>query len=440
MAEETLSIGDWMYALATRLWPINRSITGDGVRTTLRMLQAELPSLNIHEVPSGTDAFDWTVPEEWNVREAWIEGPDGSRVVDFADHNLHLVGYSEPVDASLTLDDLQAHLYSLPEHPEAIPYVTSYYARRWGFCLRHRDRERLRPGRYRVHIDSVLAPGSLTYADLIIPGETKSEILLSTYVCHPSMANNELSGPCVVAALGKWLSAKASRRYTYRIVFVPETIGAIVYLSRHLPHLKQSVAAGFVVTCVGDDRGYAYVPSRTGGTLADRALQHVLKHLAPDYRRLTFLDRGSDERQYCFPGVDLPVATLMRSRPGDYPEYHTSLDDLRLITPTGLEGGYRALERTIQAIEDDCYPAVTVTCEPNLGKRGLYRTLGTADAGERAMRMLHLLAYADGTRSLLDLADLFGVPIWELAVTYSILAQQGLLTPREATAASNGGT
>lgn len=423
-------IGERMHALAARLWPLNRSLTGEGVRQTLRMLQDIVPALRIHEVPSGTTAFDWTVPDEWNVREAWIEGPDGARVVDFAQNNLHLVGYSIPVDATMTLEELDAHLYSLPELEDAIPYVTSYYARRWGFCMRHSDRLKLAPGRYRVRIDSTLQPGSMTYGEVVLPGEREQEVLLSTYICHPSMANNELSGICVSAFLARWLATRR-RRYTYRILFLPETIGSITYLSRHLAHLKKRVIAGYVVTCVGDDRAYSYLPSREGNTLADRVARHVLKHIAPDFRTYSFLDRGSDERQYCAPGVDLPVASIMRSKYGTYPEYHTSLDDLRLVTPAGLEGGFTALRRALEAIEENYRPQVTVLCEPQLGRRGLYPTLSTKSSGQTVRVMMNLIAYSDGTRSLLDIAETIGAPIWDLVPICKLLEEHGLLRESE---------
>lgn len=424
-----LALGHEMHALCRELFPICRSLTGEGFRQSMRLLQAQFAPLQMHAVASGTSAFDWTVPAEWNPRAAWIETPDGRRICDFAEHNLHLLGYSEPVDAELSLDELQAHLHSLPEQPDAIPYITSYYSRRWGFCIRHRDREALQPGRYRVHIDATLEPGVLNYGDAVIPGESEREVLISSYLCHPSMANNELSGPVVSLFLARWIASLPRRRYTYRLVIVPETIGAIVYLSRHLQQLRERVVAGYVVTCVGDERAYSFLPSRRGGTLADRAALHVLRHLAPDFKGYSFLDRGSDERQYCSPGVDLPVASMMRSKYGCYPEYHTSLDDLELVTPRGLAGGFEALQRAIECIEMDEVLRNTQPCEPQLGKRGLYPTLSTKESGRQVQAMMDLLTYCDGSESLLSVAERIGQPLWQLRGTIEALRSHGLLQP-----------
>jgi aminopeptidase-like protein len=420
-------IGLEMHSWAKDLFPICRSLTGNGVRETLSYLSRIVPAMTIHEVPSGTQAFDWTVPDEWNIRAAYIEDENGNRVVDFARNNLHVVGYSTPVDEWLTLGELQPHLHSLPEQPGAIPYITSYYVRRWGFCLPHAQRESLNEGKYHVVIDSTLEPGSLTYGEVLISGREKKEIILSTYICHPSMANNELSGPVVTTALARWLSEMPERRFSYRIVFVPETIGSIVYISRHLEQLRRDVIAGYVVTCVGDDRAYSFLRSRAGNTLADRAAKLIMRRHAPEHVEYSYLDRGSDERQYCSPGVDLPVASIMRTRYNSYPEYHTSLDDLNIVTPTGLEGGFDALRKTIELIEHNRTYRATTPCEPQLGKRGLYPTLSTRGAGYAVRSMTNVLAYADGTRDLIDLADFIGISADEAVETAEKLASAGLL-------------
>ena len=426
--------GGQMYSWAKDMFPIARSITGLGVRKTLAYLGNLLPNLTVHEVPSGTQAFDWTVPDEWTIRDAYIADEAGNRVIDFKQHNLHVVGYSEPVDVWLDRDELDKHLYSLAEQPNAIPYITSYYARRWGFCLTHTQREALPLGRYHAVVDSDLKPGVLNYGELILPGREDKEVLLSTYICHPSMANNELSGPVVTTALAQWLASVEDRRYTYRIVFIPETIGSIVYLSQNLEHLKKNVIAGFNITCIGDECCYSFMPSRRGDSLSDQVAMHVLKNIDPGYKRYSWLDRGSDERQYCAPEVNLPIATITRSMYGKYPEYHTSLDDLNLVTPAGLEGGYTALRRAIESIEENVYLKVTVFGEPQLGKRGLYPTLSTKTSIDQVMAMMNLISYCDGSLSLLEIANLINEPIWELVpivkklVAHSLLEKKYLAT------------
>lgn len=420
-------LGRQMYQWLSELFPLNRSITGEGTRQTLNYLANLLPGMRIVHIPSGTQVFDWEVPLEWNVREAWVADLSGKRWIDFAEHNLHLVGYSEPIDAIVSKEELEAHLYSLPELPDAIPYVTSYYQRRWGFCLSQKQRECLPEGPFRVYIDSTLAPGYLSYGELLLQGLSEQEILLSTYVCHPSMANNELSGPVVTTAIAQALQALPQRRLSYRILFVPETIGAIAYLSKHWQEMRAKTIAGYVLTCIGDERCYSYLESRQGNTLADRAALHVLRHRVGSFRHYSFLSRGSDERQYCSPGIDLPVGSIMRSKYGEYPEYHTSLDDLLFVTPAGLQGGFDIVWETLRLLEANRVYRVRVRCEPQLSKRGLYPTLSTRETRTQVAKMMDFLAYADGTKDLLAIAEHIGAYAGELIPIADRLAKEGLL-------------
>ncbi len=423
-------IGEEIHSFASLLWPINRSLTGNGVRETLKLIQDHLPNLKIHAVSSGTKVFDWTIPPEWDVSTAYIITPSGEKICDFSKNNLHLVGYSIPFRGKIQLSELQEHLYSLPEQPNAIPYITSYYKERWGFCLKQEQRNSLEDGEYEVVIDSKLFSGKLNYGELIIPGETKKEIFLSTYICHPKMANNELSGPSVVTFLGKWLENLKSRKYTYRIIFIPETIGSITYLNLNHEELKSNVIAGFNVSCIGDNRAYSYLPSRDGNTLSDRVAKHVLKHFDPGHVIYKWTDRGSDERQYCSPGIDLPIASIMRTKYGSYPEYHTSLDDLiSVVTPEGLNGGYWALRRALELLEQNIRYKVKVFCEPQMGKRGLYPTLSTKESSEEVRMMMDSLSYCDGKHELIDIAEKINIPSWTLYELIAKLVKQDLIEP-----------
>lgn len=426
--------GKQAYKLACELYPICRSLTGNGVRQTLAIIQEQLPSLNIVEIPSGTNVYDWTVPDEWNIRDAWIEGPDGARFACFSELNLHVVGYSTPVDRVVDLDELLEHIHVQEDQPNVVPYVTSYYEPRYGFCMSKIQRDSLEPGQYHMFIDSQLQPGALTYADLVIPAtvtpdEYAGEILFSTYVCHPSMANNELSGPVVSVQLAKWLQGLAERRYSYRFVFCPETIGSIAYISEHLAQLREHLRAGFVLTCMGDERSYGYVETRYANTYADRLARASLKMdvAREGFRAYSYLERGSDERQYAAPGVDLPVCTLVRSKFGAYDEYHTSADNLDLITSYGLQGSIDWLKDLVRLIEGNRIYVSTVLCEPQLGKRGLYSTLSQKGTSHKSKVLMDFLAYSDGANDLISIGDIIGADCGTLLEVAEILQNAGLI-------------
>ncbi len=421
-------IGDNIYKLCEELFPINRSLTGNGVRETLKILKREIPDLNIFEVPTGTKCFDWTIPKEWNVKEAYIIDPNGDKICDFSTNNLHLVGYSTPIKKKMNLDELDKHLYSLPEQPDAIPYITSYYKERWGFCIPHNQREKLIKGVYNIVIESSLDDGNLTYAELLIKGDSEEEIFFSTYICHPSMGNNELSGPTVVTYLAKYISSLKNRRYSYRIVFIPETIGSIMYLSRHLNVMKKNIVAGFNITCVGDNNSYSYLPSKFGNSLADKVALHVLKYSSIKFKTYTFLDRGSDERQYCSPNIDLPICSVMRTKYNEYKEYHTSLDNLDYISPKGLNGSYNIYIKIIEVLENNYSYISNILCEPQLGKRGLYPTMSTKNTKSIVENMMNFLTFSDGTMDLLSIAQKINVPIWELYPIVSKLVESEIVS------------
>jgi aminopeptidase-like protein len=420
------NIGSEMYSLMERLFPICRSITGDGVRETLNILKEYIP-IDIKEVPSGTKAFDWQIPDEWNIKDAYVKDRDGNRVIDFKRSNLHVVNYSIPFEGELTLDELKKHLYTLPDQPDLIPYVTSYYEKIWGFCLSQNQYDALKDTIYEVKIDATLKPGSLTYADIVIPGESEKEILLSTYVCHPSMANNELSGPVVATFIAKQiLSQKQKPFFTYRIIFIPETIGSITYLSLHLEHLKKNVVAGYVVTCVGGPDLFSYLQTQVENTLVDRVTLHVLAHTEDDYKVYNFLERGSDERQYNAPGIDLPVGSLIKTKYHDYPEYHTSGDNLDFVTDEALKQTLDKYICCLDAIDNNHIYKTTVLCEPHLSKYKLYETLGRKGDNTNTL-IWNLIAYCDGKNDLLDIANKIDCPIWELYPAVETIINQGLI-------------
>ena len=408
-------IGYEIHNFARQLWKLNRSLTGEGVRETLLRIGNHLPDMVVHSVPSNTKVFDWTVPKEWHVREAYIVAPNGKKICDFSINNLHLVGYSIPFEGNLSLNELKKKLYTLPEQPDAIPYVTSYYEERWGFCLSQNEFDSLEDGDYKIKIDSELFKGKLNYGELIIPGKSEKEVFLSTYICHPSMANNELSGPTVVTYLANWLCNLKDREFTYRIIFVPETIGSITYLSINHIEMKKKIFAGFNVSCIGDNRAYSYLPSRDGKTISDDVAKHVLAWIDPNFIKYTWLDRGSDERQYCSPGIDLPIASILRTKWLEYPEYHTSLDNLEdVVTPKGLDGGYWAIRKSLELIERNKKFKVTVLGEPQMSKRDFYPTLSIKKINNNKNLMMDFITMCDGNTSVLDIANKLNIPAWDL--------------------------
>lgn len=426
-AENEITLGHSIYKLAKKIFPIYRSITGEGVRETLHELKKEVPELQIIEVPSGTTVFDWQIPQEWNIKDAYIEKKNGERVIDFKENNLHVMGYSQPIDKWVSRQELEQYVFTQPDQPEVIPYVTSYYAPRSGFCMSENTKKSLKEGSYHICIDSQFSNGSMTYGEILIPGEEEEEICFSTNICHPGLGSNETSGPCVLIYLAKWILQQRKRRYSYRFLFIPETIGAITYISQHLEHMKKHIKAGYVVTCVGDDLEYSYVKSRKGDTLADRVLCKVLNEYAPKYITYSYLQRGSDERQYCSPGVDLPFCVFCRSKFHEYKEYHTSADNLSFISPEGLENSFEVLKRVCTLLEYNCYYETTVLCEPQLGKRGLYPTISQKGTYQKFRIMQNFLAYADGTLDLIELSEAIETPTLELKKVVDTLLEEELI-------------
>lgn len=427
--------GQRMYDFASELFPICRSITGEGVRQTLKMCSDYIKgsdglTFEIKNVPSGTQVFDWTVPREWVIREAYIENESGERIVDMAVNNLHVLGYSLPIDEWVDLGELKEHVFTLPEQPAIVPYVTSYYKDRYGFCMSQNQLNSLPEGKYHMYIDSELFDGNLTYAELFLPGESDEEIFFSTYDCHPSMANNECSGPTLMVELINYVKSLKNRRYSYRFIIIPETIGAITYLATdgHLEHMKKHIVAGFNLSCVGDDRDYSIVHSKYADTLADRVLTNILQsHTDGKFSDYSFLKRGSDERQYNSAGVDLPVVCFCRSKFGEYPEYHTSTDDMTLVSPEGFQGSFDVMKQLVDALEYNRYYLMTQPCEPQLGKRGLFPTVSKKGSYDAVMAMMYFISYADGKNDLIKISEITGVPIKDLIEIVDKLMANGLV-------------
>ena len=396
---------------AKNIFSFNRSITGAGIRQTLSYFEEIHPELKRIQFNSGDKVFDWEIPKEWNIEDAYLQHLEsGKRYAEFSKSNLHIVGYSEPVDLVLDLNDLQDRIHTLSNQPSVIPYVTSYYKKTWGFCMKDFEKKSLPKGKYKVFIDSKLANGKLDLSHAMISGSSSSEIFFSSYVCHPSMANNEISGPVLVNALIDYVKSNyKNNKYSYRFVLVPETIGSIAYLSRFSEIMKKNIICGFNLSCVGDERCFSHLKSPYGDTLADKALSAALFGLS-NVKTYSFLQRGSDERQYCSPGIDLPICTFCRSKFGEYPEYHTSADDFSLVTKKGLEGSLDVMKTIIDAMELGLFPNLTTPCEPQLGKRGLYPNLSKKSSEIRpSQNRMNIIAYCNGKNSIFDICQYVGL-------------------------------
>lgn len=432
MRMENKRMGKSIYELCSKIYPICRSITGDGVRRTIDIMNEFIDVsgavLNTFEVPTGTKAYDWVIPEEWNIRGGYIETLDGKRIVDFNENNLHVMGYSVPVDTNMKLAELKDCIYTQKNQPDAIPYVTSYYNKRFGFCMSENKKNNLKDDTYHVVIDSELKQGSLTYAECFLEGESDKEIFVSTYICHPSMANDNCSGLALMAGLICRVAELKRRRYSYRFVVLPETIGALAYLSQdnHLELLKRNVAAGFNLSCVGDDNDYTIIKSRNGKTLADRVLANVLMDTGR-YKEYSYLDRGSDERQYCAPGVDLPLVCFCRSKFGTFPEYHTSLDNMNFVSEKGFEGSFAVMGNVFDVLEINRVYKCSTIGEPQLGRRGLYPTISQKGNYDEVFPMRNFISYADGTMDLIDISERINCPISKLEQIIPKLVDGGII-------------
>lgn len=419
------SLGQELHRFAADLYPICRSITGNGIRETLAQIKSRIP-LQTFEVPTGTQVFDWTVPKEWNIRDAYIADSGGKRVVDFQECNLHVMNYSVPVHETMPLSKLQPHLFTIPERPDWIPYLTTYYKEDWGFCLSHRQMMGLEDGEYEVYIDSTLQDGHLTYGECYLGGRSSDEVLFSCHTCHPSLANDNLSGLTVATFLAKFLSGR-DLRYSYRFVFIPGTIGAITWLARNREAAGR-IRHGLVLTCLGDAGGFHYKKSRQGNADIDRAAAHVLRHSGESGEILEFSPYGYDQRQYCSPGFNLPIGCLMRSV-GGFPENHTSADNLDFIRPLPLAGSLFVCAAILDVLENNrWYRNESPYCEPQLGRRDLYRSTGSETSEEEIMARLWVLNLSDGMHSLLDIAERSGISFPIISEAADLLCQKGLLS------------
>ena len=411
-----------------KLFPLCRSLTGEDTRETLKYFEKYHTEYKRLRFKTRSKVFDWEIPMEWNIKDAYFEHIEtGQRYAEFKKNNLHIVGYSEPINKEIDYEELAKHIFTLEENPNWIPYVTSYYKKYWGFCMKESDKRKMKKGKYKVYINSSLKDGNLELSHALLKGKLSNEILISSYVCHPSMANNELSGPVVLNGLLSYIKSKyPNNKYTYRFILQPETIGSIAYLSKYLNHLKNNLICGFSLSCVGDDRAYSYVKTPFENTIADKAMSAALFKLK-NVKAYSFLKRGSDERQYCAPGIRLPICTFSRSKFAEYPEYHTSADNLDLVSDNGLKGSLQVLQNIIDAFELGIYPKLVTKCEPQLGKRDLYPNISQYKEKKSLELRMNFLAYCDGKCSIFDICKFINCDLKTLNNEYKLLKEKNLV-------------
>ena len=416
-----------------KLFKLNRSLTGEGNRQTLKIIKDQFKEFKIKSIRSGRKVFDWNIPPEWIIKNAFIMDKNNKKIIDFKNNNLHLVGYSCSVNKFLKRDELLKNIYSLPKQPKAIPYVTSYYKKFWGFCTSHEQKKEIKKydnnDKFKIFIDSKFNKhGRLNYGEILLKGKSKQEILISTFICHPSMANNELSGPIVSMSLINHFRKIKKLNKSMRFIFIPETIGSIAYLDRHLSHLKKNVIGGFNLTCIGDNRNHSCMFTKYNNSPSDKALREAYSKLKIKYKIYSFLARGSDERQYNSPGVDLPITSIFRTKYGEYPEYHTSLDDFNVVTKKGIRGGFIVAKEAINILQKKIYPKNQIICEPQMGKRGLYNYLSTKSANVKTIPIMNFLQYADGMHDLNEIKRKIKISFKENKKIFNILLKNKLIT------------
>lgn len=416
-----------VFNLAKKIWAYNRSLTGNGVRDTLREFKKINKNLKIKKIRSGTKAFDWKVPLEWNVKEAYMIDPDKKKICDFSKNNLHLVGYSVPHKKNYTLEKIKKKIYTYKKLPDAIPYHTTYYKKDWGFCMSLNQKKKLKKGIYKVNINSSLKKGYMNFGEIFIKGKKKKEIFFSTYICHPSMANNELSGPCTMIYFSEYLK-KLKLNYSIRILFIPEGIGSIYYLSRNYKNMKKNIECGFNVSCIGDNRSYSFITSRKNNTITDKITRYIYQNTSKKFIEYSWNERGSDEKNYCAPGIDLPVCTIMRTKFGKYKEYHTSKDKLgKVVTKTGLHNSFELLKKIHLLADNYCNPKTNILGEPFLTKYNLYPTLSRQSLPKKIMLIKNIITYSDGENSIIDIAEKCKVSVWDIIPLIKMLQKKKIL-------------